>query len=204
MIGYTIDTSKGKMEVVKVEIEKTSYDTAKCRKEDNSYLYKRVDQCFESYSDAKKHMEEVYFISKFKNRMKHRKYKTWKCVYCGRVLYNKKDVTVDHVVPKAKGGKTTEDNLVICCASCNKMKSSKHKNHYIKLMRNNAKIKMGRPGKFKGKIRKVAYQAHGVDIETIARMDSNVISIKGLNLKRNKQNMVDKVLAEYNNGRRNK
>lgn len=204
MTGYIIDTSRGKMEVVKVEIEKTNYDGAKCIKTDNTYVFKRADQCFKTYSEAKKHMNEIYFISKFKNKMKNKKYRGWKCVYCGRVMYNKKEVTVDHVTPKLKGGKTTADNLVICCASCNKMKSSKHKNHYIKLMKNNARMKMEKPSKFRGKIRNVAHQSQGMDIETIARMDSNIISMNGLNLKRTKQNMVDKVLAKYNNSEENK
>lgn len=201
MIKYIIDTSKGDVNIIKIKAEKTTYDNIKCIKNDGSCVFKRLDQCFDSYEDAKKHIDEMYYISNFKKRMKNQKYKGWKCAYCGRIMYHKTDVTVDHVIPKRKGGQTTDDNLVICCSSCNKMKSSKHKDHYIKLMKNNAKIKIDNPKKFSGKISKIAHKSHGLDIETIARMDSNVISMNGLNLNKNKQNMVDKILNDYNSKR---
>lgn len=40
------------------------------------------------------------------------------CFYCGRQL-NKEERTVDHVQPLARGGKTEEENLVVCCEKCN-------------------------------------------------------------------------------------
>lgn len=43
------------------------------------------------------------------------------CVYCGRV----DDLTLDHVIPIAKGGPHTEDNLVIACKKCNCKKGAK-------------------------------------------------------------------------------
>jgi len=39
------------------------------------------------------------------------------CVYCGE--NNKKLLTLDHVVPKAKGGPNTWENLVTACKRCN-------------------------------------------------------------------------------------
>lgn len=42
------------------------------------------------------------------------------CVYCG----NKKNLTVDHVIPKSKGGKNTWQNLVTCCQKCNTQKDN--------------------------------------------------------------------------------
>ncbi len=38
-----------------------------------------------------------------------------KCVYCR----SNKDLTIDHVIPKSKGGKNTWENLVTCCQTCN-------------------------------------------------------------------------------------
>ena len=42
----------------------------------------------------------------------------FKCQYCG----TEKELTLDHLVPKAKGGKTTWSNLVTACKSCNSKK----------------------------------------------------------------------------------
>lgn len=40
------------------------------------------------------------------------------CQYCG----SKKDLTLDHVIPKSKGGKSTWTNLVTACKKCNARK----------------------------------------------------------------------------------
>ena len=45
----------------------------------------------------------------------------WKCVYCE----SKKNLTIDHVIPKSRGGKNTWSNLVTCCNSCNARKGDK-------------------------------------------------------------------------------
>ncbi|MCC7088551.1 MAG: HNH endonuclease, partial [Dehalococcoidia bacterium] len=38
----------------------------------------------------------------------------WQCVYCGRAT---RDLTLDHVVPRHRGGPHTWDNLVAACRS---------------------------------------------------------------------------------------
>ena len=43
------------------------------------------------------------------------------CVYCG----SKKELTLDHVVPKSKGGGNEWTNLVTSCFKCNLKKGSK-------------------------------------------------------------------------------
>jgi 5-methylcytosine-specific restriction endonuclease McrA len=43
------------------------------------------------------------------------------CQYCGRKL-NSSDLTIDHVIPRARGGRTTWDNVVTCCRKCNARK----------------------------------------------------------------------------------
>ncbi|MCC5920876.1 MAG: HNH endonuclease [Cyclobacteriaceae bacterium] len=40
------------------------------------------------------------------------------CQYCG----SKKDLTLDHVIPRSKGGKSTWNNLVTACKKCNSLK----------------------------------------------------------------------------------
>lgn len=44
-----------------------------------------------------------------------------RCVYCGS--YRK--LTLDHVMPKSRGGKNTWQNLVTCCSKCNLRKDNK-------------------------------------------------------------------------------
>lgn len=55
------------------------------------------------------------------NRQRIIKRDNHSCVYCG----NKRDLTIDHLIPKSKGGKNTWDNLVTCCISCNSKKGDK-------------------------------------------------------------------------------
>ena len=46
-----------------------------------------------------------------------------RCHYCKRRI-PAVELTMDHVVPMARGGKSTKDNLVPCCKSCNNKKKS--------------------------------------------------------------------------------
>lgn len=41
-----------------------------------------------------------------------------KCQYCGST----KDLTLDHLIPRSKGGKSTWTNLVTACKKCNSIK----------------------------------------------------------------------------------
>lgn len=47
------------------------------------------------------------------------------CQYCGRVLKNPKERTIDHVIPKSRGGKTVWTNVVLCCKKCNLKKGNR-------------------------------------------------------------------------------
>jgi len=46
------------------------------------------------------------------------------CQYCGRTLAAK-DLTLDHVMPRSRGGATTWENLVTCCIECNNRKGNR-------------------------------------------------------------------------------
>ncbi len=46
------------------------------------------------------------------------------CQYCGTNL-TKTQATIDHIVPKSRGGKNTWDNTVLCCKGCNDKKADK-------------------------------------------------------------------------------
>ena len=45
------------------------------------------------------------------------------CQYCGKSGGN---LTIDHVVPKSRGGDDTWGNLVVCCARCNNRKGNQN------------------------------------------------------------------------------
>src|SRR5437868_11391973 len=43
----------------------------------------------------------------------------WTCQYCG----SRSNLTVDHVIPRSKGGSSTWENIVASCAPCNRRKA---------------------------------------------------------------------------------
>ena len=44
----------------------------------------------------------------------------FRCAYCGRSAS-----TIDHVIPRSRGGADTWENLVACCLACNNAKSDR-------------------------------------------------------------------------------
>jgi len=70
------------------------------------------------------------------------------CQYCSKKL-NIMDLTVDHVIPRARGGTTSWGNIVCCCYICNTIKGHKtnmrpikvpHKPDYYELLDSARKI----------------------------------------------------------------
>lgn len=45
----------------------------------------------------------------------------WACQYCG----SGSDLTVDHVIPRSKGGSSEWENVVACCSTCNRRKADR-------------------------------------------------------------------------------
>ena len=46
---------------------------------------------------------------------------SWTCQYCGRTTH----LTVDHVVPRSRGGRSVWENIVTSCAPCNRRKGDR-------------------------------------------------------------------------------
>jgi 5-methylcytosine-specific restriction endonuclease McrA len=46
----------------------------------------------------------------------------WTCQYCG---HERGNLTVDHVIPRSKGGASSWENIVTCCAPCNRRKGDR-------------------------------------------------------------------------------
>ena len=59
------------------------------------------------------------------NEMRRKIYErdNYRCRCCGR-SQNEVDLEIDHIVPIAKGGKSTSDNLQTLCTDCNKRKGT--------------------------------------------------------------------------------
>ncbi|SDF69346.1 MULTISPECIES: HNH endonuclease [Terriglobus] len=58
------------------------------------------------------------------------------CQYCGCIL-TASELTLDHVLPRSRGGTSTWENLVACCHDCNRRKGNQllHELQDMKLMR---------------------------------------------------------------------
>jgi len=46
------------------------------------------------------------------------------CQFCGQ-RFDTEDLTFDHVLPRSRGGKTSWENIVTCCVSCNTEKADR-------------------------------------------------------------------------------
>jgi 5-methylcytosine-specific restriction endonuclease McrA len=46
------------------------------------------------------------------------------CQFCGRV-FSSSELTLDHVVPRSRGGRSSWENLVACCYHCNNSKGDR-------------------------------------------------------------------------------
>jgi 5-methylcytosine-specific restriction endonuclease McrA len=55
------------------------------------------------------------------NRQRLYKRDNNECAYCG----SKKELTIDHIIPKSRGGKNSWSNLITCCLPCNLKKGDK-------------------------------------------------------------------------------
>jgi 5-methylcytosine-specific restriction endonuclease McrA len=44
------------------------------------------------------------------------------CQYCGKHM---RELTLDHVLPRSRGGQSTWENLVACCHPCNNRKGNR-------------------------------------------------------------------------------
>ncbi|MBR3157271.1 HNH endonuclease [Candidatus Saccharibacteria bacterium] len=62
-----------------------------------------------------------------------------RCAICGKKIRNLDELTVDHIVPKSKGGRHTIDNCQLAHKSCNSLKNDKMPEEFEKALRYNRK-----------------------------------------------------------------
>ena len=53
------------------------------------------------------------------------------CVWCGREVW-RRDLTLEHVVPRSRGGHLTPENALVACRSCNRRRGSKPVDAYVR------------------------------------------------------------------------
>lgn len=65
----------------------------------------------------------IKFVKRIYRANRTRIYKRdgFECIYCG----SKKNLTLDHVIPKSRGGANTWENLVTSCFKCNLKKADR-------------------------------------------------------------------------------
>jgi hypothetical protein len=106
---------KGRAEVITVEDTLSMWD----------YHYTTVSASFQIPATIRLHFRVNVkpSISRFRKRILFNR-DDWSCQYCSKKLL-RNNVTIDHILPKCRGGKTTWKNCVVCCKTCNKIKGSK-------------------------------------------------------------------------------
>jgi len=66
------------------------------------------------------------------------------CVWCRRRLW-RRDLTLEHVVPRSRGGHMTPENALVACRACNRRRGSKPVDAYVReLLREGADVDLPR------------------------------------------------------------
>ena len=78
---------------------------------------------FDAPTDGEIKAERDKARSLRKTRWWQQKTSSGLCYYC-KTKISYKNITMDHLVPLARGGRSTKDNLVPCCKRCNNLKKS--------------------------------------------------------------------------------
>ncbi len=76
---------------------------------------------FDGVSDEDIRRERAKARELRKTRWWQRKTAQGTCYYCGE-HFSHQELTMDHLIPLARGGRSTRDNLVPCCKECNNKK----------------------------------------------------------------------------------
>src|SRR5690242_19573794 len=82
------------------------------------------------------------------------------CVWCGRELW-RRDLTLEHVIPRSRGGHATAENAVVACRSCNKRRGSRPVDAYVReLLRAGGDVDLAALGDALGRLSRSERRAH--------------------------------------------
>jgi 5-methylcytosine-specific restriction endonuclease McrA len=68
--------------------------------------------------------DSVPKLSMHFSRLNIYKRDNYTCMYCG-VQPGTEELSIDHIIPRSKGGKSSWENCVLCCIECNRKKANK-------------------------------------------------------------------------------
>jgi 5-methylcytosine-specific restriction endonuclease McrA len=107
---------KGRAEVIKLGERQSSWDI-KIKTTSDSFevpaTLRMVEKVNRKFGSAPKFRKRVLF-----NR------DSWTCQYCG-IKLDASNITIDHIMPRARGGQTNWRNCVTSCKKCNIKKGAR-------------------------------------------------------------------------------
>ena len=82
------------------------------------------------------------------------------CVWCGRELW-RGDLTLEHVVPRSRGGHMTADNALVACRRCNRRRGSRPVDAYVReLLREGVEVNVEVVNRALGRLGQSTRRAH--------------------------------------------
>src|SRR5215510_9549764 len=82
------------------------------------------------------------------------------CVWCGRELW-RRDLTLEHVVPRSQGGHATPENALVACRACNRRRGSRPVDAYVRdLLREGADVDVAALRRTLGRLARSDRRAH--------------------------------------------
>jgi hypothetical protein len=96
------------------------------------------------------------------------------CVWCGRQLC-RSDLTLEHVVPRSRGGHMTPENALLACRRCNRRRGSRPVDAYAReLLREGAAVDVEALRRSLERLARSSHRAHrDAAVRQLRRLDSN-------------------------------
>jgi len=122
-------------------------------------------------------MQRVRNKASYKNQIiKCKQYYPHICYYCNKILLDN-EITIDHLIPLSRGGKTTLDNLRIACKKCNNEKGNMTEQEYYTYLKNKNKIACNINNNIRLKIKTCQHiKLKHYDVDTYMNIENIVIS----------------------------